>query len=413
MKRFTLILLALVAITSALGAQTVTIWGWRAQDADLWTKVQAALQAKGEKITIDYKVITPTEYDAKLLVSLQGGSGPDIMYTRRLPNAARTQPLIDGKFILPLEGKVDFKNFTDVTLNFIRQGGHTYGVPFANQVVGIFYNQDIFNKYNLKEPATWDELLAICETLKKAGETPFFVSTKEAWTLAMQNAMVGVSYPGEAFIAKLIKGEAKFTDPEFVEMLTALNDLKKYYQEGHAGNVSAEQDIAFAMGQAAMVFYGVWGNTNWLKTNPDFKIGYFPVPAKTKAVTPKAYVYMDGSFALYSGSKIQAAALKVLNFTGTPEFGKLFTETTGEITAMKGVSMPANKPYLTECYQVSTTLAAGSLYWVGSPFDGGTPSAYTILTEGMQAMYLGALTPADLAKKVQDGVSLWYGPFKK
>ena len=413
MKKGMLFLVLALALVGAVAAQTtVTVWGWRAQDADLWTKVQAALQAKGEKIAIDYKVTIPTEYDSKLAVSLQGGSGPDIMYTRRLPGA-RTQALIDSSYILPLDGKVDFKEIPDTSLSFIRSGGKTWGVPFANQVVGIFYNAEIFAKYNLKEPATWDELIKTCETLKKNGVTPFYVTNKDAWTNAMQNAMVGVSYPGEAWIAKLLDGKAKFTDPEYVDMLKALNGLTKYYQEGFVANTSAEQDVAFAMGQAAMIFYGIWGNTNWLKTNPDFKFGYFPVPPKDPKVQAKVYVYMDGSYGLYAGSKVQAAALKVLNFAATSPFGKLFSETTGEITAIRNVAMPKDKPVLAECYDASTKLASAARYWVGSPMDAGQPSAYNLMTENMQAMYAGAMTPEQVAQKMQDGVALWYPAFKK
>jgi raffinose/stachyose/melibiose transport system substrate-binding protein len=414
MKKFAAAaLLALSLLSFAAAEDKVTIWGWRPQDADLWTKVQSTMQAQGTKVTIDYKTYLATEYDSKLFVSLQSGSGPDIFYTRRLPSASRTQALIDGKYIVPLNGKVDLKNFTDVTLSFISEDGKTWGVPFANQVIGIFYNTEIFNKYNLKEPGTWPELLQVCETLKKNGITPIFASNKDAWTLAMQNAMVSVSYPGEAWLGKLTKGQAKFTDPEYVEMLTALNDLKKYYQEGFSANSAAEQDVAFSMGQAGMVFGGIFQNSNWLKTNPDFKFGYFPVPSKTKAVTPKVYVYMDGSYGLYSGSKNQTAALKVLNFAATPAFGKIFSETTGEITAMKGVAMPASKPFLQECYQYANTQASAYRYWVGSPFDAGKPSVYDLLSENMQSMYLGVLAPADFAKKIQDGVSTWYPAFKK
>lgn len=414
MKKFALAaVLALSLLSFAQADDKVTIWGWRPQDADLWAKVQSAMQAQGQKVSIDYKVYLATEYDSKLFVSLQSGSGPDIFYTRRLPSASRTQALIDGKYIVPLNGKVDFKNFTDVTLSFISEGGKTWGVPFANQVIGMFYNTEIFKKYNLKEPATWAELLQICDTLKKNGVTPIFASNKDAWTLAMQNAMVSVSYPGEAWLGKLTKGQAKFTDPEYVEMLTALNNLKQYYQEGFAANSADEQDVAFSMGQAGMIFGGIFQNSNWLKTNPDFKFGYFPVPSKSKSVTPKVYVYMDGSYGLYSGSKNQAAALKVLNFAATPAFGKLFSETTGEITAMKGVAMPASKPFLQICYQYANTKASAYRYWVGSPFDAGKPSVYDLLSENMQSMYLGVLAPADFAKKIQDGVSTWYPAFKK
>lgn len=414
MKKLMFALLLILSVSAlAFSEEKVTIWGWRPQDADLWTQVQAAMQAQGQKVTIEYKTYLATEYDSKLLVSLQSNAGPDIMYTRRLPNASRTQPLIDGKFITPIDKTVDLKNFTDVTLNFIRQDGKTYGVPFANQVVGIFYNTDIFKKYSLKEPATWDELLTICATLKKNGVTPFYASNKDAWTLAMQNAMVGVSYPGEDWIAKVEKGQAKFSDPEYVEMLAALNNLKQYYQEGYSANTQAEQNIAFCMNQAGMIFGGIFQNSDWLKTNPDFHFGYFPVPSKSKSVQPKVYAYMDGAFSLYSGSKNQAAAIKVLNFAASPAFGKLFSEATGEITAIKGVKMPVNKPFLQECYDMGTTQAAGHLYWVGSSFDAGMPSVYNLLQNNMQAMYLGELSPADFGKKIQEGISLWYPAFKK
>jgi raffinose/stachyose/melibiose transport system substrate-binding protein len=294
-KRFLMAMLLLCLMMPAWAQSkpaTVTIWGWRAQDVDVWKSVETALKAKGEQITIKYEVFPPTEYDSKLLVSLQGGVGPDLMYTRRLPGA-RTQALIDNSYLVPLDSSVDLSNFDNVSLSFIRSNNKTWGVPFANQIVGIFYNKAMFDKYKLKEPQTWDELVQVAETLQKNGITPFFVSGKEAWTLAMQNAMVGVSYPGDAWIGKLAEGKAKFTDPEYVNMLKDLNALKKYYQKDFMANTTAEQDVAFAMEQVAMVFYGVWGNTNWLKTNPDLKFDYFPVPPKRQESSCKS-VYLYG-----------------------------------------------------------------------------------------------------------------------
>jgi raffinose/stachyose/melibiose transport system substrate-binding protein len=393
-------------------ATVVSVWGWRAQDVDVWKAAEAALQAKGENISIKYEVFPPTEYDSKLLVSLQGGVGPDIMYTRRLPGA-RTQALMDNGYLVPLDGKVDLSNFTDVSLSFIRSGGKTWGVPFANQIVGVFYHTTIFAKYGLKEPATWAELLATAETLQKNGVTPFFVTAKEAWTMAMQNAMVGVSYPGDAWIGKLAAGKAKFTDPEYVGMLKDLNALKKYYQKDFSANVSAEQDVTFGMEQAAMVFYGIWGTSNWLKTNPDLKFGYFPIPPKDASVPAKAYTYMDGSYGMNAASKAQAAALKILAYAGTPAYGTAFSKLTGEMTAIKGVTMPADRPVLVECYNLMNTIASTNRYWVGSPFDAGSPSVYNILQENMQAMYLDAITPEQLAQKLQDGISTWFPAFKK
>ncbi|HPG97217.1 MAG TPA: extracellular solute-binding protein, partial [Rectinema sp.] len=170
-KKLSIVLL-LIAMLSPMYAQqkTVSIWGWRAQDVDVWKGVETALKAKGEQISIRYEVFPPTEYDSKLLVSLQGGVGPDIMYTRRLPGA-RTQALLDNGYLTAINGLVDLSNFDDVSLSFISTDNKVWGVPFANQIIGIFYNKAIFDKYKLKEPQTWDEMVQIAETLKKNGVT--------------------------------------------------------------------------------------------------------------------------------------------------------------------------------------------------------------------------------------------------
>ncbi len=388
---------------------TVTIWGWRAQDKPVWEKVQAALQGNGENIEIVYTVIKPTEYDSKVALSLQGGTGPDIFLTRRLPGP-RTQSLIDAGYLQNLDGIVDFSHFTETTLSFIQSGGKTWGVPFANQIVGIFYNKDIFDKYGLKEPRSWDELLDICKTLKSNGVTPFMIPGKSAWALAMQHAMTGVSVLGEKWIGELIEGKRKFTDPEFVDLNRRLNDLKVYYQKDFMANDTTDMSAGFAMGQAAMVFYGIWGGTRWKELNPDFHYGYFPVPPKTTNDKAYVYVYMDGSYGLNKASKNKDAAIKILKFTATPEYGKIFSATTGEMTAVKGAELPKDNPILLEGYKYANTIASKNIYWVGSPFQKGNPTVYAILREGMQAMYLDKITPEELAKRVQDGVSTWYKP---
>ncbi len=388
---------------------TVTIWGWRTQDKPVWEKVQAALQAKGENIVINYNAIKATEYDSKVALSLQGGTGPDIFLTRRLPGQ-RTQSLIDAGYIQNLDGIVDFSHFTDTTLSFIRTEGKTWGVPFANQIVGIFYNKDIFDKYGLKEPKSWDQLLSICKTLKSNGVTPFMIPGKSAWALAMQHAMTGVSILGEEWIGELIAGKKTFTDPAFVDLNRRLNDLKVYYQKDFMANDTTDMSAGFAMGQAAMVFYGIWGGTRWKELNPDFHYGYFPVPPKTTKDKAYVYVYMDGSYGLNKAAKEKDAAIKVLKFTATPEYGKIFSETTGEMTAIKDVELPKDNKILIECYNYANTIASKNIYWVGSPFQKGTPTVYAILREGMQAMYLGKITPEQLAQKIQDGVSKWYKP---
>lgn len=150
------------------------------------------------------------------------------------------------------------------------------------------------------------------------------VPGKAGWALAMQHAMVGVSSPGSDWIGKLAKGEAKFTDPEFVDIGKRLNDLKVYYQKDFIANSTDEMSAGFALEQGAMVFYGIWGGSNWKKLNPDFNYGYFPVPVVNKGEKPSVYVYMDGSYGLNASTPNKEAALKVLAFAATPSSERSF-----------------------------------------------------------------------------------------
>lgn len=390
--------------------EEVNIWGWRG-DSNLWEAVQEKLQKDGVDVTINYERTVATEYDSRMALGFQGGTAPDIVYTRRLPGQ-RTQSLIDGGFLVPLNDEMDFTNFPDITLDFIRSHDQIWGVPFANQIIGIFYNKDLYEQYSLEEPDTWDQLIENAETLQQNGVTPFFVPGRDAWILAMQHAMTGVSDPGPEWIRELQEGNVNFLDPVWIDINERLNDLKQYYQRDFMANVATDQDSAFAFGQAGMVFYGIWAFSQWKELNPDLNIGYFPVPPKDASKKPYAYAYMDGSLALNAEAQHADAAMKVLQFAASPEFGTLFAEINGEMPAVMGSQIVDDQPLLQEGLNTVETSASPYTYWVGSPFETGTPTLYDVLTSGMQEMYLGQISPEELAQQTQDRVSTWYEPLQ-
>lgn len=402
-------LTVLILISSLILAGTVEIWSWRAQDEDVWKEVEAKLQAEGKDIKIDFRGFLATEYDSKMLLALQGGEGPDIAYTRRLPGG-RTQALIESGLIKSLAADVDFSNFTEGVLKNITYQGEEYGVPFAVQVVGIFYNKDMFDEFGFEEPETWGELLEIADGFKQAGIDPFFAPVKDAWAIVMQHASAGVSILQPEWIEKLAKGETNFLDPEWINMNQYMYDLKQYFQKGFSGNSTSDLESAFAFGVSPMVFYGIWGVQMWQELNPDINVGYFMVPPISKEQEPYAYVYMDGSLGLTSSCDNAEDTMEVLKFAATPEFGTIFSNITLNIPGVSGADMP-DVPILQEVNEVAENHASPWVYWVGSDFVTGKPSLYSdILSPGLQELYADKITPEELAQRCQDGLSQWYGP---
>ena len=89
-KWMTVILAAIMVMASLAGCsskssadkndgKTVTVWSWRSQDKDIWAQVQKNLKKEGKDITIKFRGVTPTQYDATLQTAMNGGKGPDIL----------------------------------------------------------------------------------------------------------------------------------------------------------------------------------------------------------------------------------------------------------------------------------------------------------------------------------------------
>ncbi|HQG97132.1 MAG TPA: ABC transporter substrate-binding protein, partial [Thermotogota bacterium] len=93
--------------------------------------------------------------------------------------------------------------------------------------------------------------------------------------------------------------------------------------------------------------------------------------------------------------------------------GTIFTGITANILAVNGAIMP-DIPLLKEVMDAGANWASPYVYWVGSPFVVQQPSLYDgVLSPGMQAMYMGQITPTELAQRAQDALSQWYKPLMR
>ncbi len=110
--------------------------------------------------------------------------------------------------------------------------GKAYGLPYVVEYWGVWYNKDIFAKYNLKVPTTWDEFLQVCETLKKNGITPMVQSVQGGWTtFIMFEEMVARQDP--QLYVDLCEGRVKYSDPRVKKAFTVWADLiaKGYFTD--------------------------------------------------------------------------------------------------------------------------------------------------------------------------------------
>ncbi|MDF2612737.1 MAG: sugar transporter substrate-binding protein [Clostridia bacterium] len=145
-------------------------------------------------------------------------------------------------------------------VNLYNEDGNIYAFPYAgNELVVWYYNKELFEKYNVEVPKTYDELLEAVKVFKENDVIPMSVFAKEGWiTTALYDA-IAVRYDAGG-IDKLDKGQGKASDEAYTSAAKKLNELVKagLLPDG-VTNLNYDQAAAlFYEGKAAMFLNGQW-----------------------------------------------------------------------------------------------------------------------------------------------------------
>lgn len=162
----------------------------------------------------------------------------------------------------------------------VPEEGEVNGVPFANNANAIIYNKDVFAANGLEPPETWDEMVAVIDTLEQAGVTPFYGTLLDAWTTLPVWNQLASNVPPEDFWQQLRDDETTFQEDHRVvaERMALLFDHAQQDTLFERGYDDGNQ--AFARGESAMYMQGSWAIPVIRSFEPDFEIGTFPLPTE-------------------------------------------------------------------------------------------------------------------------------------
>lgn len=233
---------------------------------------------------------------------------------------------IEAGNVEPLDDQAFLKNYkAEAVTDGMTYKGKVYGVCMGSVVItGIFYNKDIFAKFNLKVPTTYDELITVCETLKKNGVTPFTAAGAPVWPVNMENLGFVGSIFGDANILEesLWTGGKGWEEPKYIEALKKYQRLMlNYYEEGFQTIEYNPHIERFVAGKAAMLMDGIWMATSIESTGgSSFNFGYMQVPGSDNAADNKAYYgKYDLMWFVHAKSAAKKAAKLWLEFISRKE----------------------------------------------------------------------------------------------
>jgi multiple sugar transport system substrate-binding protein len=169
------------------------------------------------------------------------------------------------------------------------ESGALYGLPYVGNSQLFFYRQDLLQKYNLKEPTTWDDVLTAAKMIderERAGAPGGGRVYGYVMRAARGNSAVADFMPiFWAFGAEMFDDNGKPTvnSEKGINALKFMIELGKYAPPGYASFNATEVSAHLLQGTAAM-------SINW----PAW-ISAFSDPAKSKVIGRVAFTTMPGA----------------------------------------------------------------------------------------------------------------------
>lgn len=315
-------------------------------------------------VTVEPVFYSNSDYKTALSTMMASDSEPDIIFTWELGYLGN---FVNGGKIISLQSYLDAdeawkSTFNGGVLDLLAYNGEVYGIP-TQQTMGIMYfNKRIFEENGLSVPATYDEFLNVCKTLKDNGVTPIALAStaSDAWLVSQYIQELSNGIGGYKLFTSLNDGTGAWNDPAFVEAAKLFKAEVEagYYEDGFTGVTGDEARELFRMGLTAMYFNGAWEISSIADPAacPEAaNIGAFVIPKINPENTGVTLGSVDTSFAVTTNCKNPDAAVAFIKYWTNEENATMLAYDYGRIPCTNW-ALDTNKlsSLLAECTSLMT-----------------------------------------------------------
>ena len=285
-------------------------WGSKSE-VDILKPMLADFEAENPDIKVDFMHI-PQNYFQKIHLLFASHNAPDVVFVNNLylpvyANAGVLEPL-----------QIDETEYFPQALNALSRHGVLYAVPRDVSNLAVYYNKDIFDKYNVPYPDedwTFADFLQTAQKLTRDGI--FGISFEEDALFYLPYLMS----EGGGILSDDLAHEI-IDSPESQKGLNFYADLRKKYHVAPLKSESASATMAqmFLQGKLAMQLSGRWLTPKYTEeANFDWDVAPFPKGEKGSIVP------LDASgWAVSKDSKHKDEALRLVEFLASKNNSEKF-----------------------------------------------------------------------------------------
>jgi raffinose/stachyose/melibiose transport system substrate-binding protein len=285
----------------------------------------------------------------------------------------------------------------------IMGGDKWFGVPNYGEYVMVYYNKDMFAKYNLAVPTTLAEFENVMATFVRNKVTPLSVGGAEypaqqiLYELALSKANRGWidSY-------QLYKGKVDFQGPELTYAATTFADwvTKGYIAKNSAGIKAEDMGVAFTQGKFPILISGSWWYGRFADEIKNFQWGTFLFPGNNLHPGSGGNIWV-----VPTSSKNKDLAYDFIDITMKPEIQNLLGNSGGVPVAAEesAITDEKSKELIANFNKIDDS--DGLAFYPDWP----APGYYDVLVAGTQNLINGSKTPQqvldEIAKPYNDNLA--------
>jgi multiple sugar transport system substrate-binding protein len=300
-----------------------------------WDAVIEGFNTTYPNITVQMTASPFKDFFTRLQTQASGDNLPDAF----MMNGPNFQLYASHGILASLEpavtaGDLDFADYPEAMGNLYTYEDVPYGVPTSYDSIGLWYNEDLFEKAGVDVPTdewTWDDLHSASKSIsEELGDDGIYGFAGGAYN---QELFYNLIFQAGGAVLNEDATASQYSSAGSREALQFLRDM---VEDGSSPSIQTTADTSpdelFKSGKAAMVYGGSFRVAGYVDSGVGDSIQVVRLPIGEQ----RGVVLHGGAVVAHAGSENVDAAAAFAVYTGTEEAQQIIGESGASIPAFTG-----------------------------------------------------------------------------